>query len=256
MIYYCQKLLLGCLMKKSKKQFNPRRKQPVFKCVKGILRIFLRKPKKIINLAGELNPRSIILANHSAKSGPLHLELYFPIHYYLWGAGEMLGSYKERFHYLRDIFYMQKRGFNKFRATISATFEAIFSPLVYKGMRVLPTYVNGRLLGTINKSMQVLNADASIMIFPENSNDGYFDELIQFFPGFVLLSQIYYKKTGEDVPIYPVYYHIKKRILCIGKPCYVQEYIQQGLNRSQIAEILKDKVNDLYHEYCSDEVKK
>ena len=101
---------------KKNKPYTPPRRQPFFSFIKGILRLFLRKPKKIINLAGELNPRSILLANHNAKKGPLYLELYFPLFHCVWGAGEMLGTYKDRFHYLRDVFYMQKRGFNKFVA--------------------------------------------------------------------------------------------------------------------------------------------
>ena len=238
-------------MKKQRKK-QIKRKQPFFSFIKGILRLFKKGPKKIINLAGELNPRAIIIANHSAKAGPLLMELYFPLYHYVWGAGEMLGNYKSRFHYLRDVFYMQKRGFSKFTATIIATFEAIFSPLIYKGMRVLPTFTNGKLLATVNKSIEVLKNDVSVLIFPENSNDGYFEEMTQFFPGFVLLAQLYYHKTGEDVPIYPVYYHPKKRILCIDKPCYVQDYVNKGLSRAQIAEIFKQKVNDLYHNYCSD----
>ncbi len=213
--------------------------------------MFVRKPKKVINLAGELTPRSILLANHNAKIGPLYLEMNFPLYHCLWGAGEMLGNYKERFHYLRDVFYVQKRGFNKFIATVIATFEAFFSIMFYKGMRVLPTYHDGRLLGTINKSIRAINDDVAVMIFPENSDEGYFEEMTQFFPGFVLLAQAYYRKTGVDLPVYPVYYHIKKRILCIGEPCYVHELIEKGLTRDQIAELMKDKVNELYHNYCA-----
>ncbi len=233
------------------KKESIRKKQPFFKFIKCILRLFVRKPKKVINLAGELTPRSILLANHNAKIGPLYLEMNFPLYHCLWGAGEMLGNYKERFHYLRDVFYVQKRGFNKFIATVIATFEAFFSIMFYKGMRVLPTYHDGRLLGTINKSIRAINDDVAVMIFPENSDEGYFEEMTQFFPGFVLLAQAYYRKTGVDLPVYPVYYHIKKRILCIGEPCYVHELIEKGLTRDQIAELMKDKVNELYHNYCA-----
>ena len=230
-------------------------KQPIFGFTKSILKLFLKKPKKIINLAGDLQPRSIIIANHSAKKGPLFLELYFPLYHYVWGAGEMLGNYNSRFHYLRDIFYMKKRGFNKFVSTFLATFEAIFSPLVYRGMRVLPTYTNGRLLSTLNKSIDALKQDVSVLIFPENSDGGYLDEMTEFFSGFVLLAQSYFHKTGEDVPVYPVYYHIKKRILCIDKPCYIQELMKQGLSRNEIAEVFRGKVNALYHTYCASEDK-
>ena len=233
-----------------KKGFNPKRRQPVFTPVKKLLKLILRKPKKIINLAGEIDPCSIVLANHNAKVGPLYLELYFPQKHIVWGAGEMLGNYKSRYRYLKDVYYIQKRSFNRFNATIAASFEAFFSMLLYKGMRVLPTYRDSRLLGTINKSITAISEQVPVMIFPENSDKGYFSVMTQFFPGFVLLAQAYEHKTGKKVPIYPVYYHIKKRIMCIGEPVYVGELLKSGLSRRQIAELFKEKVNDLYYRFC------
>lgn len=240
------------LKKKNKNTIVLHKKQPIFGVVKGILRLFVKKPKKIINLAGELEKKSILVANHNGKWGPMALEMHFPLYHCVWGAGEMLGTYSERFHYLRDIFYMQKIGLSKRKATSKAWFEAIFNKFIYKGMRILPTYTDGKLLPTINKSVDALNQNAAVLIFPENSNDGYFDELTEFFPGFVLLAQVYYSKTGEDLPVYPVYYQLKKRILCIGKPLYVNELAKQKLSRTQIAEIYRQKVNELYYEYCKD----
>lgn len=234
-------------MKKNKAQ-NFKRKQPFFTSVKAVLRLIFHRPKKIINLAGEIQPNSIILANHSAKLGPLYLELYFPLKHVVWGAGEMLGNYKSRYHYLRDIFYIKKRGFNKFFATIAAAFEAYFSMCFYKGMRVLPSYRDFRLLGTINKSISAMESGLPVMIFPENSDNGYFNVMTEFFPGFALLSQAYERKTGKKPPVYPVYYHIKKRILCIGEPVYLDE----TLSRLEAAEIMKQKVNELYFTYCAD----
>lgn len=235
-----------------KKPFDPKRKQPFFGFIKCLLRLIFPKPKKIINLAGEIDPRSIILANHNAKVGPVYLELYFFHKHVLWGAGEMLGNYRSRYRYLRDVFYIQKRGFNKFTATIAAAFEAFFSNCFYKGMRVLPTYKDFRLLGTINKSVASISDGVPVMIFPENSDDGYRDVMTEFFPGFVLLARAYKKKTGEEVPVYPVYYHVKKRIMCIGKPYYVSELEKSGLDRKQIADFFMEKVNDLYFNYCAD----
>lgn len=164
----------------------------------------------------------------------------------------MLGNYRSRYRYLRDVFYIQKRGFNKFTATIAAAFEAFFSNCFYKGMRVLPTYKDFRLLGTINKSVASISDGVPVMIFPENSDDGYRDVMTEFFPGFVLLARAYKKKTGEEVPVYPVYYHVKKRIMCIGKPYYVSELEKSGLDRKQIADFFMEKVNDLYFNYCAD----
>lgn len=225
--------------------FKFRKKQPFFTFVKKIVRIFFKKPK-IVNLAGELHNKAILIPNHCHKKGPLMYELYYPKLHALWGAHEMLGNFKSRRAYLRDVFYMQKRGFSKGKASFKATFEAIFSKYFYKGMRVLPTFTDSRLIGTINKSIDILNQNASIMIFPEDSNKGYFDILTSLFPGFLLLAEKYFKTTGEDLPVYPVYYHNKKNIIVIDKPHYIQQLKQQGMKKEDILKFFLEKINSLY----------
>ena len=114
-------------------------------------------------------------------------------------------------------------------------------------MRILPTFTDTRLSKTINVSIQALENDIGIMIYPEDSNDGYKDVLTKFFPGFVLLAQKYYKVKGEDLPIYPVYYHDAKRIIVIDKPDYCQRLMGEGMDKNQIADYFCTKVNDLFY---------
>lgn len=229
----------------------PSRRQPIFAVVRTFFRLFYRRPR-IINLAGEIPDKCIILSNHAAKSGPMALELYFPKFNVKWGAHEMMEDYTSRRNYLRDVYYIRKRGMNKFLATFSAGFEAIFSKMIYKGMKFIPTFTDTRLMRTINDSVKVLDANAAIMIFPENSNEGYHEELTEFFSGFVMLATKYFRLRGEDVPVYPVYYHGGKRLLIIDKPLYVNKTMGEGKSRSDIAEIMRLKVNQLYHRYVLD----
>ncbi len=233
--------------KKTKSYSVPSRKQPVFKIFKKIVHPFFRA--KIIKLADEIPERSIIVSNHSAKSGPMALELNYPSFNVKWGAHEMLGNYKSRYKYLRDVFYIQKQQKNKFIATIKAAFEAVFSKYIYKGMKILPTYPDMRIRRTIKDSIKVLESNASVLVFPENSGKGYFDELTAVFPGFVLLAERYFKKFGEDVPVVPVYYGKKHKKIVIGKPLYVQKLMSEGLDRQGVADKFKDEINALYHTY-------
>ena len=94
--------------------------------------------------------------------------------------------------------------------------------------------------------MAVLDAGGAVSVYPDDSSEGYFDELTKFFPGFVSLAQQYYKKTGEDVPVFPVYWSRKHNKIVVGKPEYVQELVKEGLDREQIADHFKEAVNDLY----------
>ena len=213
-----------------------------------MLRLFMKKPK-IINLAGELPEKAIYVGNHSAMFGPLIYNLYLPAKIAEWGAYPMLGTYKERFHYLRDVYFMQKRHKSKAVATILAGFEALFSKCFYRGLNVLPSYNDSRFITTIRKSLKALEEKVSVMIFPEDSNEGYHEVLKSFFAGFVELARCFKLRHHEDVPIYPVYYHDKKRVMVIGKPSKLTEYTDKGMNRTQIAASFYQQVNDLFFKY-------
>lgn len=223
----------------------PKHRQPVFGFVKVFLKIFIRK-KRVVVLGEKLQDKCIYLANHANKMGPVMYDMYFPVYAVKWGAHQMLGKYAERRAYLRDVLYIKKNGYGRKKAAFKAFFEAYFSKFFYKGLKFLPTYPDMRLAKTVKKSVDVLNDNTAIMIFPEDSDAGYKDEMTHFFSGFVLVMENYFKKTGEDVPVRPVYYHKKKRLMVAGESMYLQDFSKAGLDRGAIAEVFKDKVNDLF----------
>ena len=243
-------------MAKKQKEFKLfSKRQPVYKALRVIMRCVYKKPE-VINLAGEIADKSIVLANHSAKSGPACLDLYFPKKTAKWGAYQMFGNHASRKAYLRDILYIQKCGKKPgFKTSFVSSVLAVLNPIVYKGMWMMPTYPDGRFATTLRNSAKVLDANIPVMLFPENSNEGYKDVLTEFFPGFVMLAEKYYRATKEDLPVYPVYYCVRKRIMVIGKPLYVQDFVKEGLDRYQIAARYCDAVNALYYEYVEPKLK-
>jgi len=229
----------------------PSHKQRVWRVTRKILKPFF-SVKKVEFLGEKFPDKCIIVSNHNNKKGPMVYELNLPVFHASWGAYQMLGNYSSRFHYLRDVLYIQKNGLGKFQATIKALFEAIFSIYMYKGMKILPSYPDARLIRTLKYSMEMLESGGAVSVYPEDSNTGYFDEMTHFYSGFVLLSQQYYKKHGEDLPIFPVYYGRNKKKIVIGKPLYVQDLVKQGLDRDQIAEQFRLEVNKIYYEHFKD----
>ena len=112
----------------------PKRRQPIWKIFKFVLAPFFHV--KNVEFLGEKFPKKcIIVSNHNNKKGPIVYEFSLPTFHATWGAYPMLGSYKMRFDYLRNIFYMQKNGIGKFKATLRAGFESIFSIFAYKGIK-------------------------------------------------------------------------------------------------------------------------
>ena len=221
----------------------PRRRQPLFAFFCGIIKLFRRKVR-VVAEGGGLKDGCIYIGNHANKRGPMIYSLYFPVWHVKWGAHEMLGKYRQRFLYLRDVLYMQKNGASRPRATFKAFFEAFFSGFLYRGIKVLPTYRNGMLIHTVKKSLGILKGGDSIMIYPEDSSNGYFDEPKSFFSGFVLLAHMYKKTYGQDVPIRPLYYHKKKRLIVAGEPAVLSDF--GDASKEEVAEIFRQKVVSLF----------
>ncbi len=238
--------------KKNSQKFKfimPKRKQPVWRIVKPILKLFGFRNFEVINLAGDIPNKCIFVGNHAGKRGPLAYEMYLPKFTVKWGAYNMLGSYKDRYNYLRNVLYIQKCNKSKFYATVKSFFEAFFSLFLYRGIKVIPSFPDARVLKTFSYSTDVLDNDMAVMVYPEDSSSGYFDEPIKYLNGFVGLSEYYYKKRGEDVPVYPVYIHLKKKKFIIGNPKKVNELKKEGLSREEIADIFRLESNALFQKY-------
>ncbi len=222
-------------------------RKPFFRFCKSIAKIFKRKPK-VINFNQALDDCAIYLSNHSGASGPFTHELYFPKDFRAWGTHEMCGTFKERWTYFSKIYLHQKKHINLFLARIIATIVTPILHLFYKGMHIIPTYTDSRLRSSLAESFTELQKGNSILIFPENSSDGYHKELKEYFAGFVLLCRQYYKKFGVNLKIYNMYYCKKKNLVIIDKAV---EYLEiADKNEKVVANEFKDRVNQLYHEYC------
>lgn len=228
------------------------KKKPFFSLVMRFLRLFYRKPKFTF-VCEKIEQPSIIISNHASLKGPMLHEMYMPVSTAKWGAGEMLENYKTRYNYLRNVFYMQKKGYGKVRATLFAIVAAAFSKFFYKGMNVIPTWQDTKILDTFSKSMAALNGGTSILIFPENSDEGYKEFLTQFYSGFVALAELYYRKNKIRLPVYPVYYHKRSNRMIVGEAHFVQDFAEQGLSREQIADEFRKIVNGLYEKYAVDD---
>lgn len=217
---------------------------PIFRPFRGLVKLFKKSPV-IVDLNDEpVEKNAIFLSNHSGASGPMTLSLYMPTFIVPWGTYEMVGNYPTRWKYLYYVFYQQKIGYKKFKSFILATLLAVISKMLYRGMQLIPTYQDLRLSYTIKNSMDALDAGIGILIFPEDSSTGYFDELTSYNGGFALLHERYYKQKNIDIPIYPLYYSKKHNALYIGKKEYVKPLYDRNLTRDEIAEHFKNVTNE------------
>lgn len=238
-------------IQKAGKNLGNKRK-PFFRFVKGILKIFKRKPT-VINENDSLDDGAIYLSNHSAASGPLIHELYFPKATRFWGTYEMCGNLKNQWKYLSNIYYPNKKHLPKWLSKIVATIVAPFTHGFYRGIQILPTYPDSRLRTTLKQSFEELDNNRSIIIFPENSSDGYHDVLKQYYAGFFVLARQYYKHTGKNLKIYNMYYCRKKNTLYIKKATTYLDLVSLGKTDKEIADMMKEQANEMYDKIRKDD---
>ncbi len=237
----------GTKVKKYLKNYNKER--PTYNFLSKIIKLFSKKYKIIDENNGNIEQGSIFISNHSAANGPLKLTLNFPYKLTPWGINNMCQSYRVRRRYLIDVFYRQKLKYGKCKSWIIGTLFAIISGYLYRNAGVIPTFEDSSLLKTINLSTEALQNSKNILIFPEDSSNGYFEVLSKYFPGFAMLSKVYYKKFNIDLPVYPIYISKKKKLIIIEKPIYINKLINDGLSLKDIADKAKNITNKMYLKY-------
>ena len=215
-----------------------------FEIFKIFLRIFKRKPKYVF-LGEEFQDNCIYLSNHAGAGVPLTLELYFPLEMRFWGTHEMNESFKSRYIYLSKTYFHQKRHLPLWFARFISIFATPFMTIFYKGIHLISTYTDGRLISTVKKSLKLLNeTNESIIIFPEDSSKGYFDFLKGFHPGFYALAQKCYKE-GMDLTIYLMYYQRLNKRFIVDKPIKFSMLKELNLDMYTVAEKYRLRSNKL-----------
>ena len=218
---------------------------PIYKMTRALVRCFKKKPQ-ITNLSKDLEQKAIFVSNHSAISGPLILSLYFPYIFVPWGTHEMTESFSKRFNYLYVTSYQQKLGYRKWIAFILSLMFATVSKMLYKGAKLIPTYPDTRLMRTLRLSEKYINDDIPVLVFPEDSSEGYKTILESYHPGFIAFSRYYYKKYQVDLPIYPIYYSKSHNRIIIGEKIMLQSLLALNYTKEMIADHVKEKTNALY----------
>ena len=221
------------------------RKRFPFKFAWFINRIIIRKPKvKFLGNKEFPNEPIFILANHVGKKAPVKIEQHYPRDFMMWGTYEMTEGFKAVHRYLRTTYYHDKKHLTKWFAWFVATLAAPFANMFYVGMRIIPTYPDARLMITMRLTMKVYESGKDIVIYPEDSTNGYDDEIKKFFPGFVKILDMLYGK-GHDVPIYVTYYNRKDNTFYINEQIKYSELKNKYSSDEQIADAMCLLMNSL-----------
>ncbi len=214
-----------------------------FRAYKGFIKLF-KKPTNFKYVNGEIETPSVILSNHVGTSAPLSFELYLDEPMRFWGAHEMNSGLISLYKYQTKVFYHEKRGWNIHLARLYCLIASPLTCIFYKGLNLISTYKDTRFIKTVKDSFETLKDGKSIVIFPEDSSNGYLDELVGFHNGFVVMLDYAYKK-GLDVPVVVTYYHKPSNTHVIDGKIMYSELLKKFNNYDDIAKFLLNRCNEL-----------
>lgn len=214
-----------------------------FRLLKKMMKVRYKEPKFIF-LGDKISSSSIILSNHEGTDAPMSLEIYadFPIH--MWGAHEMNSGIVKMYKYQSRVYYHEKKGWNLHLARLFCLIASPLTNLFYKGLDLISTYKDMRFIKTIKESISALKEGDNIVIYPEDSKNGYLSELEGFYAGFVLLAD-FCMKENIDVPIYVSYYKKEEKVYIIDKPILYSTLCKQYGSKEDKAKALCDRCNEL-----------
>lgn len=240
-------------MAKEKQQDVQKRKW-WFRFMKKLMRGRYKKPR-FIYLGEKFDKSSIILSNHEGTDAPMSWELYCDKPIRMWGASEMNSGVVQMYKYQTRVYYHEKKHWNLFLARVFCLLASPLTNLFYKGLNLISTYRDGRFLKTLRESIAALQEGDNVIIYPEDSTNGYLAELEGFHQGFVALAALCEKK-GMNTPIYVTYFRKSDLTYIIDAPVYYKDLAANGATKEEIAKKLLDRCNVLGKMQFPDETEK
>jgi hypothetical protein len=227
-------------MGKAKNQNN---RKLYFRILKKLMKMKYKEPT-FTYLGGEIEQGSIILSNHEGTDAPMAFEIYHNSRFRMWGAHEMNSGLIKTYKYQSSVYYHEKKHWNIHLARLFCLIASPLTTLFYSGFNLISTYRDARFVKTIRESIATLEDKTNIIIYPEDSTNGYLAELEGFHPGFTLLCE-QCLRHGMDVSIYVSYFKKGENRYVIDKPVKYSELREKYETKQEIAKKLCERCNEL-----------
>ncbi len=214
-----------------------------FRCLKKMMKCRYKQPN-FVYLGDKIGKGGVILSNHEGTDAPMSLEIYLNAPIRMWGASEMNSGLVKMYKYQTRVYYHEKKGWNLHLARLFCLIATPLTNLFYKGLNLISTYRDVNFLKTAKESMEAIDRGENLVIFPEDSTNGYLDELEGFHKGFVVFANQALRK-GYDLPIYVTYFRKSDRTYIIDKPVMFSTLLKNSTSKEDLADKLRLRCNEL-----------
>lgn len=214
-----------------------------FLALQKVIKFFIKKPRYVY-LGGKPGPGSIILSNHESATVPLTLEMYGKMPIRFWGAHDMNEGFRAVYKYQTVTYYHGKKHWPLWCARLFCLLASPLTMIFYRGLDLIPTYPDMRFKNTLSRSIAALEKQNSLVVFPEDSSDGYLKELKGFLPGAIMLLE-QCKRHNMNRQVYVAYYQKDRHVHVFDRPIRVDALLDKGLSRKALAAELCARCNEL-----------
>lgn len=189
---------------------------------------------------------AVFLCNHSAAIGPAIMTMYFEIPHKTWSISYALDKKIGPTFFFHDALFGRSKKCKWFYKFVAHITMPLLRPLLWLG-NPIAVYHDKRILSTMRASVDALEKNEKIVIFPECPTR-YTEYINAFYDGFADLGRLYNVKTGKCLKFYPVYVEKKNRIISIGEPVVYDPNVPARDQRRIIAEEAAKRVDALARE--------
>ena len=162
----------------------------------------------------------VFLGNHAEIYGPIASALCFPVPVRFWVISKMMFKKKEVRAYLYENTFSKKTYLPVFVRKLLAWYLGWLSVNVMNALRAIAVYRDSpmKLRQTLRESVEALEQGENLMIFPEHPEGKYVKGGIsELSPGFVMLAEAWWKKSGKKMRMMPVFANREKRTFTFGE---------------------------------------
>lgn len=187
----------------------------LYRVIKWLVRVFYPKIE-VVGTENLPDEPVAVVGNHCQMNGPICCELYFPGNRYTWCAGEMM-QLKEVPAYAYQDFWAHKPKWQRPFYKLLSYIIAPLSVCIFNNAQTIGVYHDTRIISTFKNTVKRLQEGASVVIFPEH-NVPHNHILCQFQDKFIDVAKLYYKRTGKELALVPLYIAPTLHKMYLGKP--------------------------------------
>jgi hypothetical protein len=191
---------------------------------------------------------AVLVSNHLGAVGPIAVGGSIPLKLYSWIQADMLDPSLATDYLRRDFVEPQLHIPAPISYWLAKAISKIHVPLL-RAVGGIPVYHTPEgVFETFRISMDLLAQGKFVLVFPEDPElpmDARY-QMTPFKKGFTRLGELYYERTKQILPFYPLAVHARSLTLRIGKPIHYNPINNPANERARLKSLLEHTIHEMY----------